>query len=152
MAFATSATTCASSQVGGFLGRSLHSLSTHATQTHNNKQKPTDGTQLVAGVGARVLVYDAADGELLHCLRGHKGAVYCVAYAPNGKRFASGGADKSVIIWTSKVWFCCFVLLLFVCGCITAPSNPSTSTPLLQHNQQKNQRARACCGTGTARR
>lgn len=30
-------------------------------------------------------------------------AVYAVAYATNGKRFASGGADKTVIIWTSKV-------------------------------------------------
>lgn len=30
-------------------------------------------------------------------------AVYCVAYAHNGKRFASGGADNTVIIWTSKV-------------------------------------------------
>jgi intraflagellar transport protein 122 len=102
-----------------------------------------DGTQLVAGVGARVLVYDASDGELLHALKGHKvgrqavwccfqtqqlagvlhsdhhpwqrmqqphtclqscmqDAVYAVAYASNGKRFASGGADKTVIIWTSK--------------------------------------------------
>ncbi|KIZ06021.1 hypothetical protein MNEG_1945 [Monoraphidium neglectum] len=31
-----------------------------------------------------------------------QGLVYCVAYAWNGKRFASGGADKTVIIWTSK--------------------------------------------------
>ncbi len=28
--------------------------------------------------------------------------MYCVAYAHNGKRFASGGADKTVIVWTSK--------------------------------------------------
>jgi intraflagellar transport protein 122 len=28
--------------------------------------------------------------------------VYCVAYSKDGKRFASGGADKTVIIWTSK--------------------------------------------------
>lgn len=61
-----------------------------------------DGSQLVAGVGNRVLVYDAADGDLLHALKGHKDSVYCVAYASNGKRFASGGADKTVIIWTSK--------------------------------------------------
>jgi intraflagellar transport protein 122 len=33
--------------------------------------------------------------------------VYAVAYAFNGKRFASGGADKTVIIWTSKVWANC---------------------------------------------
>ncbi len=29
--------------------------------------------------------------------------VYCVAYARDGKRFASGGADKCVIIWTAKL-------------------------------------------------
>ncbi|KAJ7520920.1 hypothetical protein O6H91_19G029500 [Diphasiastrum complanatum] len=61
-----------------------------------------DGSQLVAAVGSRVLIYDAADGDLLHSLTGHKDAVYCVAYSRDGKRFASGGADKSVIIWTQK--------------------------------------------------
>lgn len=35
-----------------------------------------------------------------------QGAVYCVAYAWSGKRFASGGADKTVIVWTSKVRGC----------------------------------------------
>ena len=29
--------------------------------------------------------------------------MYCVNYARDGKRFASGGADKCVIIWTSKL-------------------------------------------------
>ena len=61
-----------------------------------------DGTQLVAGVGSRVLVYNASDGDLLHSLKGHKDAVYAVSYSKDGKRFASGGADKTVIIWTSK--------------------------------------------------
>lgn len=61
-----------------------------------------DGTQLVAGIGNRVLVYDASDGDLLHALKGHKDSIYCVAYSHNGKRFASGGADNTVIIWTSK--------------------------------------------------
>ncbi|MEW5316653.1 MAG: hypothetical protein WDW38_008010 [Sanguina aurantia] len=61
-----------------------------------------DGSQLVAGVGNRVLVYDAVDGDLQNALKGHKDSVYSVAYASNGKRFASGGADKTVIIWTAK--------------------------------------------------
>eukprot|EP00854_Cymbomonas_tetramitiformis_P014886 gene14886-17599_t len=61
-----------------------------------------DGTQLVTGVGSRVLVYDAVDGDLLHSLKGHKDTVYCVAYSRDGKRFASGGADKTIIIWTHK--------------------------------------------------
>ena len=34
-------------------------------------------------------------------ISGHKEAVYCVAYSRDGKRFASGGADKCVIIWTA---------------------------------------------------
>lgn len=29
--------------------------------------------------------------------------VYCVCYARDGKKFASGSADKSVIIWTSRL-------------------------------------------------
>ncbi|OAE20578.1 hypothetical protein AXG93_3873s1360 [Marchantia polymorpha subsp. ruderalis] len=61
-----------------------------------------DGTQLIAAVGSRVLMYDAADGDLLHSLKGHKDAVYCVVYSRDGKRFASGGADRTIIIWTHK--------------------------------------------------
>ncbi|KFV89340.1 Intraflagellar transport protein 122, partial [Fulmarus glacialis] len=48
-------------------------------------------------------VYDTSDGTLIQPLKGHKDTVYCVAYAKDGKRFASGSADKSVIIWTSKL-------------------------------------------------
>jgi WD40 repeat protein len=51
-----------------------------------------DGTQLVTGVGSRVLVYDSSDGDLLHSLKGHKDAVYTVSYSRDGKRFASGRA------------------------------------------------------------
>ena len=61
-----------------------------------------DGTQLVLAVGNRVLVFDPHEGELIQSLKGHKDTVYCVAYSADGKRFASGGADKNVIIWTSK--------------------------------------------------
>ncbi|KAL0031263.1 hypothetical protein WJX77_012099 [Trebouxia sp. C0004] len=61
-----------------------------------------DGSELVTGIGSRVLVYETTAGDLLHSLRGHKDAVYCVAYSYDSKRFASGGADKTVIIWTSK--------------------------------------------------
>ncbi|XP_066100588.1 intraflagellar transport protein 122 homolog isoform X2 [Saccopteryx bilineata] len=62
-----------------------------------------DGTQLILAAGNRLLVYDTSDGSLLQPLKGHKDTVYCVAYAKDGKRFASGSADKNVIIWTSKL-------------------------------------------------
>lgn len=41
-------------------------------------------------------------------------SVYSVAYASNGKRFASGGADKTVIIWTAKV---CGAAVRQACQC-----------------------------------
>nr|XP_013000488.1 intraflagellar transport protein 122 homolog isoform X3 [Cavia porcellus] len=62
-----------------------------------------DGTQLIVAAGNRLLVYETSDGTLIQPLKGHKDTVYCVAYAKDGKRFASGSADKSVIIWTSKL-------------------------------------------------
>ncbi|XP_065343413.1 intraflagellar transport protein 122 homolog [Cloeon dipterum] len=62
-----------------------------------------DGAQLIVAAGQRVLVYDANDGSLIQPLKGHKDNVYCVNYAKDGKRFASGSSDKSVIIWTNKL-------------------------------------------------
>ena len=61
-----------------------------------------NGSEMVVGVGNRVLVYDALDGDLQHSLKGHKDTVYAVTYSADGKRFASGGADNTIIIWTSK--------------------------------------------------
>lgn len=61
-----------------------------------------DGSQIIVAAGNRVLVYDATDGDLVHSLKGHKDSVFCVAYSKHGKKFASGGADKQVIIWTHK--------------------------------------------------
>ncbi|XP_066600383.1 intraflagellar transport protein 122 homolog isoform X2 [Prorops nasuta] len=62
-----------------------------------------DGAQLVVAAGTQVLVYETNNGVLVQPLKGHKDIVYCVCYAKDGKKFASGSADKSVIIWTSKL-------------------------------------------------
>lgn len=56
-----------------------------------------DGSQLIVAARERVLVYDPQDGTLLNTLKAHKDVVYCVAYSRDGKKFASGGADKTVI-------------------------------------------------------
>lgn len=62
-----------------------------------------DGSQILAAVGNKVLVYNASDGKLIQALKGHKENVYCVSYSKDGKRFASGSSDKSVIVWTDKL-------------------------------------------------
>lgn len=58
---------------------------------------------MIVAAGDKVLVYDPADGRLIETLKAHKDIVYCVAYAKDGKKFASGSADKTVIIWTIKL-------------------------------------------------
>jgi WD40 repeat protein len=32
---------------------------------------------------------------------GHRDSVYCIAYAKDGQKFATGGADNSVVIWSN---------------------------------------------------
>ncbi|XP_066911742.1 intraflagellar transport protein 122 homolog isoform X2 [Clytia hemisphaerica] len=90
----------------------MRSTPTWVDKVHDKDQVPVviydlafspDGAQLIVAAGNKVLVYDTANGSLVRPLKGHKENVYCVAYAKNGKRFASGGADKCVIIWTNKL-------------------------------------------------
>jgi len=42
------------------------------------------------------------DGSEKHCLKQHKGAISCVAFAPGGARLASGCANKEVVVWDPK--------------------------------------------------
>ncbi|GFU46428.1 intraflagellar transport protein 122 homolog [Trichonephila clavipes] len=61
-----------------------------------------DGSMVIIASGSKLLAYDT-DGKLLQSLKGHSDTVYCVSFSKDGQRFASGGADKQVIIWTSKL-------------------------------------------------
>lgn len=60
-----------------------------------------DGTQILVATGSKIYMFDANLGEGCKKLKGPKDTVYCLAYAADGKRFASGGADKHVIIWSA---------------------------------------------------
>lgn len=62
-----------------------------------------DGNLLLAVADQKIYVYDILKKSLIESLKGHKDNVYCICYAHDGKRFATGSADKQVIIWTSKM-------------------------------------------------
>lgn len=61
-----------------------------------------DGGQLIIAAGLRLFVY-SMDGNLIQTLKGHRDNILCLSFSKDGRRFASGSADKQVIIWTSKL-------------------------------------------------
>lgn len=83
---------CNNCRIRNWLFCSIHSICFHP-----------EGIQLVVGACDKVLVYEPNDGTLIETLTGHKDTVYAVSYACDGKKFASGGADKCVIVWTNKL-------------------------------------------------
>jgi WD40 repeat protein/energy-coupling factor transporter ATP-binding protein EcfA2 len=61
----------------------------------------SDGTVVVAtGENGTVARFDVKNKSLLGYCQGHQGNVKSVVFAPDGKWFATAGADKQIILWT----------------------------------------------------
>ncbi|KAF8375552.1 daf-10 [Pristionchus pacificus] len=61
-----------------------------------------DGSEILVAVGQNIFIFCATEFINLQTLKGHKDTVYALAWSHDGSKFASGSADKSVIIWTSE--------------------------------------------------
>lgn len=74
---------------------------------HDSKdhQWSADGKVLVSGgTGEKdptrnLVMWDTSTGRELTALKGHRGAVSCLAFAPGDKTFASAGDDGTVRVW-----------------------------------------------------
>ena len=50
----------------------------------------------------RVFIYDAHTGEVIDSKKAHKDTIYALAYSKDGQRWASGGADNNVVVWSAE--------------------------------------------------
>jgi WD40 repeat protein len=59
-----------------------------------------DGSRLAAAdMEGTVWVWDAATGQRVFSLRGHRGPVHQVAFSRDGTRLASGSEDRTIKVW-----------------------------------------------------
>jgi hypothetical protein len=54
--------------------------------------------------GNQVRLWDLVSGKEMACFQGHSGSVFCVAFSPNGKQLATGGADGTILLWDISNW------------------------------------------------
>lgn len=80
-----------------------HTLDVRA-QCHSGSFSP-DGAKLALTIAnSDVSIREGETHQEIKRFEAHKPAVYCAAYSPNGKMLASGGADRSAIIWDTTSW------------------------------------------------
>jgi WD40 repeat protein len=68
-------------------------------QTERLAFTPDNKTLIAAGCGSQVFLWDLATGAERRHFPAHRGRVFSVSVAPDGKRFATGGEDTSALVW-----------------------------------------------------
>ena len=80
---------------------SLDPASSRATATSSTtpSSRPTASALATCGYDKTIELWDAETGKLIRTLEGHNGAVYDVAFSPDGRFLVSASADDTCKVW-----------------------------------------------------
>lgn len=68
-------------------------------ETYSGRYSPDGGRLVTVGTDATARIWNAADGTLLHVLRGHEKTVYHAAFSPDGRLLATASDDLTARLW-----------------------------------------------------
>lgn len=68
-------------------------------ETYSGVYSPDGQTIVTAGSDGTARLWNAADGRLLHVLRGHSKTVYHAAFSPDGRLLATASDDLTARLW-----------------------------------------------------
>ncbi len=71
-------------------------------ELHSSALSGDGKTLAVASSDSLITLWDAANGEKLHVLKGHVGAILALAFSPDGKTLVSGGIDRILRLWNTE--------------------------------------------------
>jgi RNA polymerase sigma factor (sigma-70 family) len=63
---------------------------------------PAGDRVATGGPGSEVVVWEAATGKALERFEGHRGALACGAFTPDGRRLVTGSGDTTALVWGLK--------------------------------------------------
>lgn len=84
-------------------GRELENLKGHTDDiAMPNVVFSPDGKLMALTNGSTIKLWDLATGQVMRTLSGHRDIIFSIAFSPDGKTLASGGADNAIKLWDVK--------------------------------------------------